>query len=278
MRTLPVPTLAGWLAATGALLAACGRAPAPAASPASYREAMTEASRQWELNRWPEVFAACDAAFRYAEREGGTGVIAAVDCAAESASRMGKPELALPHYERLFDAYAERIRTAAGRHRLANNYGVLLIERGRREQGIARLEWAMDAYAGTSYAITGYGAFPARAMVVKNLARAYYGNASDPLIRAWVREQGEMLRAHMAGNSRSAHLGMGASSALAALVETGRRQASTDTPAWEEAIREWEPVEEKIAATHPQLARVCESNPLPTTMMESCMREVAPPR
>lgn len=71
---------------------------------------------------------------------------------------------------------------------------------------------------------------------------------------------------------------MGAASAMQALVEIGRRQASTDTPAWEARIREWEPLEEAVAATHPGLARVCESNPLPTTMMEGCMREVAPPR
>ncbi len=269
----PVPLLA----AAAMLLAACGRAPSGPAEPASYDEAMKLASTKWELNRWAEVFAACDTAFRYADRAGGTGAITAVDCAAEAAARMGKPELALPHYERLFEAYPERLRTASSRHRLANNYGVLLIERGRRAEGIARLEWAMQAYAGTTYSITGYGSFPARAMIVKNLARAYYATASDPAIRAWVREQGTMLSEHMEGGTRGTHLSMGASSALQALVEIGRRQANTDTPAWEAKVREWEPVEEEIAATHPNLARVCESIALRTTMLETCMREVAPP-
>jgi tetratricopeptide (TPR) repeat protein len=265
------------IALAAAVLASCGRAPAPPAEPASHEEAMKLASSKWELNRWSEVFAACDAAFRYADRAGGDGAITAVDCAAESALRMGKPELALPHYARLFEAWPERLRTASGRQRLANNYGVLLIERGRRAEGIARLEWAMEAYAGTSYGITGYGSFPARTMIVKNLARAYYDTAGDPAIRAWVREQGEMLRSHMEGGTRGAHLGMGASSALHALVVIGRRQANTDTPAWEEKVREWEPVEAEIAARHPNLAQVCESIPLRTTMMETCMRELAPP-
>jgi len=257
-------------------LAGCGRGPAAPAAPANYQEAMTRASTLWELNRWSEAFAACDGAFKYADREGDAKAIWALECAAEAAVRMGKPELALPHYERLFEAYPEKLRTASGRHRLANNYGVLLIERGHRAQGIARLEWAMQAYAGTDYHITGHGSFPARAMIVKNLARAHYETASDPAVRAWVQEQGTMLHDYMDQRAQGVHLAMGASSALDALVDIGRRQANTDTPAWEAKVREWEPLEEEIATRHPGLARVCESLPMRTTMMESCMRELAP--
>ena len=148
MRSLAVHFAAVAIAAS---MAGCSRSPDPQAAPANYEQAMTQASMHWELNRWSEAFAACDQAFRYADRMNDDKAIRAVECAAEAASRMGRPELALPHYGRLFEAYPEKLRTASGRHRLANNYGVLLIERGRRAEGIARLEWAMEAYAGTSY-------------------------------------------------------------------------------------------------------------------------------
>jgi len=259
-----------------ASIAGCSRAPAPPGGPANYAEAMTQASKHWELNRWSEAFAACDQAFRYADRDHDDKALHAVECATEAASRMGRPEMALPHYARLFEAYPEKLRTAAGRHRLANNYGVLLIERGRRAEGIARLEWAMQAYAGTDYHVTGYRSFPARALIVKNLARAYYDTASDLAVRAWVREQGTMLHEYMGQNTRGVHLAMGASSALDALVVIGRRQANTDTPAWDAKVREWEPLEEEVARRHPDLARVCESIALRTTMMETCMRELKP--
>jgi tetratricopeptide (TPR) repeat protein len=259
------------------LLAACGRGPAAPAAPASYAEAMAQASKSWALNRWSEVFAACELAFRYADREGDSKVIGAVDCVGESAARMGKPELALPHHERLFEAYADRLKQASGRHRLANNLGVLLIRKGHREQGIAVLREALEVYAGTPYHIGSQRSFPARAMIVKNLARAWYDTASDLEARAWVREQGAAFLEQMQGHERGVHLRMGASSAMDALVLIGRRQANTDTPAWEAIAREWEPLEAEIDARSPQLARGCENIPLREILLEACMRELAPP-
>lgn len=76
--------------------------------------------------------AACDRAFKFANREGEAKIISATECVAESAARMGMPDLALPHHEGLFGAYAETLRSASDRHRLANNYGVLLIEAIKR--------------------------------------------------------------------------------------------------------------------------------------------------
>jgi hypothetical protein len=265
------------LLAAAAMTGGCGRGPAPARGPATFEEAMAEASRQFQLNRWQEAFTACDIAFKHADRAGTTGVITATDCAAVAAARLGRPGLALPHHERLFAAHAERLRNASGRHRLANNFGVLLIEAGRRQEGIARLEWAMEAYAGTPYHIAAYGAFPARAMVVKNLARAWYETASDPAVRAWVQEQGTWLQEHMDRNRNGVNLSMGASSALDAVATIGRRQANTDTPAWEARVREWEPLEEGIAATNPGLAAACESVEIRGTVIAACMRELPPP-
>ena len=142
------------LAALAALLAACGREPPAPAEPADFDEAMKLASTKWEGHRWGEVFAACDTAFRYADRTGSRRAIVAADCAAEAASRMGKPELGLPHYQRIVEVRGESLRTHSGGQRVANNLGVLLIERGRRDEGVARLEWALETYTGIPYAST----------------------------------------------------------------------------------------------------------------------------
>jgi hypothetical protein len=255
----------------------CSRSPATPAAPTNYGEAMTVASAQLALNHWSEVFAACDLAFKYADREGDARVVSATECVGESAARMGRPALALPHHERLFGAYEERLRYSSGRHRLANNYGVLLIRQGRREQGMAVLRDAMQVYAGTPYHIGSWSSFPARAMIVKNLARAWYGTASDPEAREWVREQGAAFLAHMEAHEGSVHLSMGASAAMRALVEIGRRQALAETPAWEAAASAWEPLEAQIDARSPQLARGCENLPLRELLLEVCMRELEPP-
>lgn len=267
----------GTLAFLFIAVAGCGRESAAPVGAVNYDEAMLQASRLWELNRWSEVFAACDRAFRFADRDGDAKAIRALECAAEAAVRAGKPALALAHYDRLVEAYPEKLRTANGRQRLANNHGVLLIEQGHKAQGIARLEWALLDFAFADYATSGYRFFAMRSTIVKNLAHAYYDTASDPVIRAWVQEQGTLLHDHMDPQVRGAQFAMGASSALAALVVIGRRQANTNTPAWEARIREWEPLEAEIAARHPGLDRACESVPLRTTMMESCLREVKPP-
>ncbi|MBL0143478.1 MAG: hypothetical protein IPP91_15530 [Betaproteobacteria bacterium] len=263
--------------AIAAALAGCGKGPAAPAAPANYGEAMILAAKQLALNRWSDVFAACDLAFKYADRDGDTKVIPAAECVGESAARMGKPGLALPHLQRLFQAYPGMLRASSGRHRLANNDGVLLIEQGRREQGIAVLRDALEVYAGSPYYLGASRSFPARAMLVKNLARAWYETASDPEARAWVREQGAAFLEHMERNERGVHLSMGASSAMRALVEIGRRQALPETPAWEAMANAWEPLEAEIDAQNPQIARGCETLPLRELLLEVCMRELSPP-
>ena len=255
---------------------ACGRKDVAHAGPATYDEAMVQASRLWEINRWSEAFAACDAAFRLADRDGDAKAVRAVECAAEAAVRSGRPALAMAHYDRLVAAHAGALRTANGRQRLANNHGVLLIEQGRKAEGIERLTWALREFEGADYVTSGHGSFAIRAAIVKNLARAYYDTAGDPDVRAWVRDQGALLLDYMDPKVRGAQFAMGASAALHALVIIGRRQANTDTPAWEARIREWEPLEDEIAARHPDMARACELVPLRTTMMETCLREVRP--
>lgn len=237
---------------------------------------MTLASKAWELNRWSEVFAACEKAFALAEKERGAGMVRATECATEAAARAGRPAIALPLLERLANTHPERLRTANGRQRLANNHGVLLIEQGRKAEGIERLTWALREFEGADYVTSGHGSFAIRAAIVKNLARAYYDTAGDPDVRAWVRDQGALLLDYMDPKVRGAQFAMGASAALHALVIIGRRQANTDTPAWEARIREWEPLEDEIAARHPDMARACELVPLRTTMMETCLREVRP--
>lgn len=258
--------------------AACGRGPAAPAAPASYPEAMDQAAKAWRQNRFGEVFAACEMAFRYADRDGDSKAIGAAECVTESAARMGKPELALPHLERLFEAHAERLMVASNRHRLANNRGVLLIRKGHRDQGIAVLREALEVYAGTPYHIGSRHSFPARAMIVKNLARAWYESASDPEARAWAREQGADFLRQMEGQENSVHLRMGASSAMYSLALIGRRQALTETPAWEAVARRWEPLEAGIDARSPYLARGCTDVALREILFQACMLELEGPR
>lgn len=260
------------------LAAACGRGPAATAAPASYSEAMDQAAKAWMKNRFSEVFAACEMAFRYADREGDSKAIGAAECVSESAARMGKPELALPHIERLFEAHAERLMVASNRHRLANNRGVLLIRKGHRDQGIAVLREALEVYAGTPYHIGSWHSFPARAMIVKNLARAWYESASDPEARTWVREQGADFLRQMEGQEGSVHLRMGASSAMYSLALIGRRQALSETPAWEAVARAWEPLEAGIDSRSPYLARGCGDVALREILFQACMLELEGPR
>ena len=137
---------------------------------------------------------------------------------------------------------------------------------------------ALEVYAGTPYHIGSWHSFPARAMIVKNLARAWYDTASDPEARAWVREQGADFLAQMEGQERSVHLRMGASSAMYSLVLIGRRQALPETPAWEAVARAWEPLEAGIDARSPGLARGCGDIALREILFQSCMLELEGPR
>jgi hypothetical protein len=91
-----------------------------------------------------------------------------------------------------------------------------------------------------------------------------------------VQEQGTMLAEHMARNAGSAHLAMGAASALDALSTIGRRQANPDTPAWDRAVSEREPLEDAFASRHVHQGRACEDIALRTTLLRACMRELAP--
>jgi hypothetical protein len=238
---------------------------------------MKLASTKLESARWNEVFSACDNAFRHADRAGDQRALLAADCAAEAAARVGKPALALPHLRRVFEAYEDRLRHFGSRQRLANNYGVLLIEAGKREQGIAQLEWALETYTGIPYSSTSQAAFTARVAIVRNLARAYYPTASEPIVREWVQEQGSLLAEHVERNAKAPHLLMGAASALDSLSTIGRRQANTSTPAWDRAAAELEPREAEIAASRPELAQACENIALRTTILRACLRELAPP-
>jgi hypothetical protein len=252
-------------------LAACSRGPA---GPESYEEAMRPVSELWTLSRYGEVFARCEHAFRHGEKEGQGRAVIALDCLAESAARQAKPERALPYFDKFFRDDRKQLEQAGASYRLANNHGVLLVESGKREQGIARLREAFDAVADEPPNVFRSNSASPRAMVVKNLARAYYGMASEPAVRAWVQEQGEWYRQYMQASAPVGQVKVGPASALEALVIIGRRQANLNTPAWEEQIREWEPLEESIVAHTPSSARTCEKVP---PGLEACLRELKAP-
>lgn len=266
----PVRLLFGALA-LAALLGACGRGHT---APASWEEAMQPLHELWTLSRWNAVFALCEHAFRYGERDGQGRAVLALDCLAESSARQGKPERALPYFDKFFKEDRKQLQQVDALFRLANNHGVLLIESGKREAGIARLQEAFEAIADEPYSPSRRNFASPRAMIVKNLARAWYDRASEPNVKAWVEEQGEWYRDYMERSQHTGQIAVGSSAALEALVVIGRRQANLNTPAWEAQIREWEPLEERIVAQMPNNARTCEGNAI---SLEVCLRELKSP-
>jgi tetratricopeptide (TPR) repeat protein len=268
--TTPLGAL-GIAIALAAALGACSRGPG---GPASYDEAMRPVSGLWTLSRWGEVFALCEHAFRHGEKDGQGRAVLALDCLGESSARQGKPERALPYFNKFFKDDRKQLEQVDARARLANNHGVLLIESGKREEGLARLREAFEAVEDEPVNVFSASYASSRAMVVKNLARAYYDRASEPTVRSWVREQGEWYRDYMQVNAPVGRVKVGPAAALEALVAIGRRQANPDTPAWEAQIREWEPLEDAIVSHTPTSARACETSP---TGLEVCLRELKPP-
>ena len=257
--------------AAAATVGACSRTPA---GPANWSEAMAPVRNLWTLSKWSEVFNVCEKAFPLGEKEGqGRGVMA-LDCLAEAAARQGKPEKALPHYEKFFNDGAAQLQQVDATYRIANNHGVLLVEAGKREAGIARLRQALEAVTDDDVPPGGRNFGMPRALIVKNLARAYYDRASEPQVRAWVVEQGEWFRDYIESRKRGGPYAVGAGGALEALVAIGRRQANLDTPAWEALLREWEPVEERLYTQNPTLLRTCETNAI---NLEVCLLEVKSP-
>ncbi|MBL0143479.1 MAG: hypothetical protein IPP91_15535 [Betaproteobacteria bacterium] len=268
MNRVPAPIIAVLFALA---LGACGRS---GPNPAESKDAVMA---MWMGKHWDAAFAACDKAFR---RSDGTknveGSLMFAECAIEASTQAGKPELSLPLQERLLASYTSGLSRLAA-VRLANNHGVALLQSGKREKGLARLRGVLDDLADPNRPGEGWSADTARAIVVRNLAYAYYETASEPAVRAWVEEQAAWYLDYFERHPGNAGSGIGSAAALDAISLVGKRQANTGTPAWDAAVREREALEERVTSHDPQTATVCERRPLGDIRMDLCMHELTPP-
>lgn len=252
-----------------ALLAGC--------SPPPPESLLAKAGTAMFQQRWADAFKLCDGAFQGADKAGNSvAAIAAAECAAHAAAETGKPADALPHYTKLFAAHASTLPPEA-RMRLAANHGVTLVGAGKREQGIAQLREALDTWWEPASASGKWSPNTARAILVKNLARAYYDRASEPAVRAWVQEQADWYLDYKDRHRDSLGDGMGFAASFEALSAIGKRQANTGTPEWDAVIREWEAQEQSAIAHSYNKGQACDAIGYGEYSIHLCLRELKAP-
>ena len=150
-----------------ALAAGCGKF----SKPATWEEWLKDAPAAWQKQDFARAFDLCDHAFALAHQAAnGPKAVLALECMAEAATQMGKPEMAFPAYETAMRAYDADMVTLGNALRLRNNFAVALVNAGRKHEGTAGFESALDAYEGTpAHSSANYRI---RMLLVTNLARA----------------------------------------------------------------------------------------------------------
>ncbi len=152
-------------AACAIALAGCGKLPTQ-----NWAESIERATTAWKANDFKRVLQMCQRAFDQAIEAGAPArAIQAHECEAEAAWKLGKPELSFKNLEFLVTRYEKALAPEFGAIRLRNNRGVALIAQGKREEGLAAIEAAMDAYEGTPHHSANY--FRVRMILVNNLLR-----------------------------------------------------------------------------------------------------------
>ncbi len=147
------------------LAAGCGR------KPSSWKEWMDQAPAPWKAQQFDKAFDACARAFDHAHGEGsGPRAVGALECMAEAATRAGGPEKAFGAFDTVLRSYDNDLRESGAGLRLRNNYGVHLVDAGRKQEGVDLLEASLDAYADTPQ--RSQDNFRVRMQLVSNLARA----------------------------------------------------------------------------------------------------------
>jgi hypothetical protein len=171
-------------------LLACSRVQGPA----TFEEAAKLAGPAVDAKDWAKARDLCDRAAELADKAGdGNRVMLATDCMTESAARAGTPEKSFKRMARLYEAYEGDTRTYVGRHRMRNNYAVWLIEKGKRDEGIAVLRAGLGAYAGTPYHIGTWNTQAEHMAMTRNLEIAQGGAPSVPAVNARADEGAQPL-------------------------------------------------------------------------------------
>jgi len=159
------------LAAAALAIAVLATGAACTRKPAGWKEWIDEAAAHFKEGRYAQAFESCSKAFDDARaNKDGTRAVAALECLAESSAREGKPEKAFPAFEVVLREFDDDLRRSGAGLRLRNNYGVALVEAGRKQEGVDLLEASLDAYEGTPYRSKDNKRI--RMLLVSNLARA----------------------------------------------------------------------------------------------------------
>jgi len=159
------------VALVAALALAVCAVPGCARKASTWKEWIDEVPAEWKAERYDRAFALCTRALEHADSEkNGPRAVAALECVAEAATRLGKPEMALPAYESVLRDYDNDLRISGGALRIRNNFAVALVEAGRKQEGVDLLDASLDAYEGTPQ--RSLDNFRVRLQLVANLARA----------------------------------------------------------------------------------------------------------
>ena len=253
------------------LLASCGKKPV-SVLPDSWEVSLARAGEAWIAKDWARTWALCENAFTIAGKKKELAPsLNALDCLGETAVKQDQATRALPYYAKFLADHAGAMATHTARFRIRNNHGALLHESGKQDEAVTALRDAVAA------AESGPINYPVFLTLVRNLAIAWYGSASSPEAKEWVRETGAWLEGKLEPDAAiriSGH--RGATRAFEALIAIGERQAHDATPKWRRLVGETRGLEEELEKQDPMWRRICETIKLGEIGMVACMRELAP--
>lgn len=253
------------------LLAGCGRKNA-AVLPDSWEVSLARAGEAWIAKDWARTWSLCENAFTIAAKTKALAPsLLALDCLGETAVKQEQPGKALPFYAKFLADHRGAMATHTARFRIRNNHAVLLHGSGKADEAVAELREVVAA------AESGPINYPVFLALVRNLAIAWYGSASSPEAKAWVRETGTWLQERLGPDAASRIGGhRGATRALEALIAIGERQALEETPPWRRLVEETRGLEEDLDRQDPIWRRLCETIKLGEIGLVACMRELSP--
>lgn len=149
------------------LPAACSR------GPQNWRQWIDQATAEFKADRPAKAFEACDNAWKDAVKEkNAPQAILAYECIYEAAVRLGQTEKTFPYFRTILStgAYDSAMLESGSGLRHRNNFGVALVRAGEKQEGVAQLDTALDAYAGSAFHSSNN--FRQRMVLTENLARA----------------------------------------------------------------------------------------------------------
>jgi hypothetical protein len=271
LAALPVPVPVRLLVLALAL-AGCS----PYTPPVTYEAAMKAAGPALKDGKDELALKLCLAAFDFAAKAAsGKQAISALECLGEAASRSGAQARALPAYATVIGTYGKNLMTSTGRLRLRNNYGVALYASGNKTGGVAALEEALDAYAGTDFASSSVPEFTRRMSLVSNLARASLAIPDSAVAARVAGPLAEEIEVRIEEGGRNAALTIGAAEALALIAELERKRGKSKRSGALLALSvERKTAEDAYATAYPGEKRDCDRLAAGTTFYEACFHKL----